>query len=442
MRLFDKHFSFGLSLCGLFLLFLPKINLVSLGDRETAGIRIDDIFLVLICIVIGWAHFALKLRMNPIERWLAAVVAFSLFSFGMNRIFVAEGWLHVDANLFYCLRLAEYFVFFYLGAMCVQWINASTVIRAFFLWNLVLMLLQRFDLIGQFTSTGYTSSIGRVSGIASFPSEAGMLLVMIFCYLIYNDEKSRYLQKLVPPDLANFFSKTYIYWMFLICGALVIMTGSRIAIAALIIAFLFRVKDDLKKRSVATWLLATLFVSAGVVMTVFLIQNTDAVLKRSTDLISLKNFKLISIVWEQIDLSYDPVGNEAVKFESYDMSWWMRIHKWIYALKIYYLHPECWLQGVGPGFGMAALDGGFLRILTEYGIIGSFLFWKLFSAIYRQSIQLRWIIIGFAFNMIFFDVYLAYKPMSLLFFISGATLVSMTSTERQTSVQTYKKAVY
>jgi hypothetical protein len=68
---------------------------------------------------------------------------------------------------------------------------------------------------------------------------------------------------------------------------------------------------------------------------------------------------------------------------------------------------------------MAGLDGGFLRILTEYGIIGSFLFWKLFSTIYHKTLQLKWMVISFAINMIFFDVHLAYKPMSLLFFITG-----------------------
>ena len=44
---------------------------------------------------------------------------------------------------------------------------------------------------------------------------------------------------------------------------------------------------------------------------------------------------------------------------------------------------------------MAALDGGFVRILTEYGFIGCFLFWKVLASIYRQSVQLRWMVIAF-----------------------------------------------
>lgn len=422
MRLFDKSFSFWLVLCGIPLLFLPKINLLSFGDRETAGIRFDDVVLLLLCLIIFWAHFSLQKTMNTIERSILAIVTFSLFSFGLNRFFVQEGWLHVNASIFYCVRIAEYFIFFYIGAMSIRFFRTSSVIFCFFIWNAVLMILQKQELIGQFTSVGYLdSTAGRVVGIASFPSEAGMLLDLIFCYLIYSERKSKFLSKLLPPDVYAFFEQTYVYWLFLICSTLVIITGSRIAILALIVAFLFRIKDDLKKGSIGNWLYGIGFVAIGTVLTILVIQQTDSVTTRSAGLLSFKNLELVEMVWDQIDLSHDPIGQESVKFDAYDMSWWMRIHKWVYAFKIYYLHPECWLQGVGPGFAMAALDGGWLRILTEYGLIGFALFGRLFSQIYRQSIQLQWMMIAFAINMIFFDVYLAYKPMSILFFVSGCS---------------------
>ena len=282
--------------------------------------------------------------------------------------------------------------------------------------------MQKADLIGQFTNVGYASSVSsRVVGIASFPSETGMLLNLLFCFFIYNKEVNLKFSKLCPPHVKNFLSQTYIYWMFFIFSVLIILTGSRIAIISLGVVFLFRVKEELQTRFVSKWIYASIFLIIGIVVSFVVIQETDSITKRSEGLLSFKNLELIHVVWDKINLNFDPIGNETVKYEAYDMSWWMRIHKWCYALKIYYLNPECWLQGVGPGFAMAALDGGFLRILTEYGIIGSFLFWRLFSSIYRQSIELKWMVIAFSINMIFFDVYLAYKPMSVLFFISGAT---------------------
>lgn len=436
MRFFDKSFSFWLVLCGLPLLFLPKINLLSFGDRETAGLRFDDFVLFFYCVIIFWAHFTLQKTMNSFERSLLIIVTFSLFSFALNRFFVQEGWLHVNASIFYCLRIAEYFIFFYIGAMSISFFRTSSVITLFFLWNAFLMILQKAELVGQFTLGSYVgSTLGRVVGIASFPSEAGMLLDLVFCYLIFKEKKPSRFSKLLPPDIASFFEQTYIYWLFLICSTLVIITGSRIAILAIIVAFFFRVKNDLKKGSIGKWIYACGFVTIGTLLTILVIQQTDAVTTRSAGLLSFKNLQLIEIVWEKIDLTYDPINNEAVKFDAYDMSWWLRVHKWIYAFKIYYLHPECWLQGVGPGFAMAALDGGWLRILTEYGLIGSILFFNLFSLIYRQSLQLRWMIIAFAINMIFFDVYLAYKPMSLLFLISGCTWAQ----SRQKSLSCYRE---
>lgn len=419
MRLFDRPFAFLLLVCGLPLLFLPKINLLSFGDRETAGIRLDDIVLFGLFLVIFWAHFSLSKTMTQIERIVLAIISFSLLSFALNRLFVMEGSLHVISSIFYCVRLAEYFIFFYIGALSVHFFQSSPIITSFFVWNALLMVLQKGELIGQFALGSYASStLGRVVGIASFPSEAGMLLDLVFCYLIFNKFEGNFL-KWLPPDIYAFFKQTYVYWLFIICSTLVIITGSRIAIFALIIAFLFRIKDDLRG-SIGNWLYAFGFVAVGAVLTVVLIQNTDAVTARSAGLLSFKNLQLMEIIWDKIDLSIDPIGNETVKFEAYDMSWWMRAHKWIYAFKIYWLHPECWIQGVGPGFAMAALDGGWLRILTENGLIGIFLFGKLFLVISRQSLQLRWMVIAFCINMIFFDVYLAYKPMSLLFFVSGS----------------------
>ena len=42
-----------------------------------------------------------------------------------------------------------------------------------------------------------------------------------------------------------------------------------------------------------------------------------------------------------------------------------------------------------------------------------------FKEIYKQSEMMKWMIIAFVINNMFIDIYLAYKPMSLLFLASG-----------------------
>lgn len=418
--IFDRYSTFWIVLICLPLLFLPKINLIALADNESAGIRIDDVILLLFACLFFWAHTSLGQRLSDIERWVLILVGFSLLSFSLNRLFIFFGLLHVKASIFYCLRILEYFLFFYIGIFSVLFFRAGSIVKTLFLWNLVLMLLQKIELIGQFSIYGYLPTASdRVTGAASFPSEAGVLINMMFCFLIYDEDRNKQLWVMLPPLLRAFFAKTYAYWLFLICVMLVIFTGSRIAILGLAIAFLFRIKDDLKNGSPGIWIFAAAFVIMTAALMTLAIMHTDSLSIRSAGLLSMQNVELVERVWEKIDLSLDPIGQKSVPNKNCDKSWWIRIHKWCYALKTYYLHPETYLQGIGPGFAMAALDGGFLRILTEYGLIGCLIFWKILSPIYHKSKQLKWMVVVFLINMIFFDVYLAYKPMSLLFFITG-----------------------
>lgn len=434
MRLFDRKLSLLLLLICIPLLFLPKINLLRF-EGETAGIRIDDGILFLAAGVLFWAHFALNKRMTDIERWISILTVFALFSFAANRIFYEGDLIHIKAKIFYSVRLFEYFLFFYIGAHASRFFTVSQVLKAFLGWNVLLMILQKLHLVGGVINSGYSDDVvGRVQGIASFPSEMGVLLNLLFCFMIYSPKPWGQSILIIPQPFRYFIEKTYLYWMFAIFSVLIIFTGNRISIAALLLCFFFKWKQDIKERlSPAAIIGAAVFsVLIFVIMGIAII-NTHSVFQRSAELFSLKNVTLMEKVWDRINLDYDPVGRESVALEGYDASWWMRIHKWCYALKIYFTHPECWLQGVGPGFAMAALDGGWLRILTEYGIIGCMIFWKFFSLIYKKNEQLKWMLIAILINMVFFDVYMAYKPMSLLFFVIGYYYAVQPQEEESTS---------
>src|SRR5262249_36059724 len=266
------------------------------------------------------------------------------------------------------------------------------------------------------------SSEDRMLGIASFGSEIGLLLNLLFCYLIYQPASRappRFF--LVPAELRRFSAFVYPYVLLLLFVFLVVLSGARMAILALFVSFLFRLKDLIQWRKPLTYLLPLLTLALGSALLIYALYNASGIVTRSKGLFSFANIELITTVWDNIILDYDPIGRESVRQGLHDASWWMRIHKWCYAAKLYFLHPECWLQGIGPGFAMAALDGGFLRILTELGLIGCFLYGRLFYLIAQQTPQLFWMMVAFLLNMVFFDVYLAYKPMSLLFLIVGYT---------------------
>lgn len=418
LSLFDKKLSFLIVLLCLPLLFLPKINLISIHS-ETAGVRIDDLILFMLGILIIWAHFLYNHKLYQIEFWLFAFTAFSFISFISNKILVQMDLLYMPAKIFYTIRLFEYFIFFYIGAFAAQFFQTQRIVQAFFLWNLCIMILQKIGLTGGLSVEGYQTDVSsRVQGIASFPSEMGLLLNLIFCYLIYDTTASSLLNFVSPP-FKKILKKFYLYGMFCLFGAFVIFTGNRISILALLVCFLFKLKQELNWRSMSSFVtifMISMLLLGGVVWLMF---QTASVYDRSTALFSFKNLELVQIVWNKIDLTQDPIENEVISSDHFDVSWWLRAHKWVYVLKAYCTNPLCYLQGVGPGFAWSALDGGFLRILVEYGIIGFYFFYKFLACLYRINPQIKWMVIAFYINMIFFDAYLAYKTMSFLLFTAG-----------------------
>lgn len=373
LRVFDRRSALFLVLLCLPLLFLPKINLVKLG-KETAGLRIDDLVLLCFCVVLGWANIALRKHLTEIEAWMVALVSFSFLSLLSNHLLVTFGILPLNAKIFYCVRILEYFLFFYVGVYAANFFSCFRIITAFLLWNASLMILQKFGLIGEFSSTfGYNAEASaRVAGIASFPSEMGALLNMIFCYYLFDTARHVSWERF-SPGMGRFVQHTYVYWLFLIFAVLVIMTGSRVAIVALIVPVLFKLKDMVARFSIRTLILSGLFLIIAACVIAYSINKTEAIVARSKGLLSWRNIELITAVWNTVDLSGSDGELTGVAYGDYDMSWWVRIHKWCYALRTYVHNPICYLQGLGPGFTGMALDGGLLRILVEYGLIGCFL---------------------------------------------------------------------
>ena len=289
----------------------------------------------------------------------------------------------------------------------------------------MLMILQKWGLLGYWGLYGYEATcVYRCAGIASFPSEMGMLLNLVFCYLLFKKEE-------ILASVKKFFFKNtliflmidtlYPFFLFLLTGALLTINGSRISFLAHVFIFCLYLITKTKYRILFFTITMFFSIILGVIFGQSSSLKNSTLFARSAAIFSMKNIDLIEKVWLSIDTTEDPIGKESVKHNSKqeDTSWWMRIHKWLYALKIFVNHPEAYFQGIGPGFAMAALDGGTLRIFVEYGIIGTILFFSLFYQIANTSEPLKYCMIAFMINMIFIDVYLAYKPMALLFFITG-----------------------
>jgi hypothetical protein len=279
---------------------------------------------------------------------------------------------------------------------------------------------------------GYSSNVSeRVQGIASFPSEMGLILNLLFCYFVYEPLPSRFIATIPSPFGRYIFRTFYLYWMFLLFGVLIIFTGNRISLVALLLTFLWRLKQSIQLRSFPSYLPLFFVFPMICICLGYAIFSSVGLYERSLDLFSWKNIDLFSLVWDKIDVAYELKSDIDITSKSYDLSWWIRLHKWLFIAKSFYLHPASYLQGLGPGFAGPALDGGWLRIFTEYGLVGTYFFWKFFASLYRINSQTKAMVITFAINMIFFDAYLAYKTMSFFLFVCGSIYAKSVSSDFQ-----------
>lgn len=407
------------------LLFLPKINLLTI-ENETAGLRIDDFILTGLAILLGAVFARNQKECNKIEILISGIVALSLISFLINQTLILSGILHVRASLFYCVRLIEYFLFFYVGKMARTHLSLRAIVACFLSLNTILMILQKWELLGTMRHLGsLTFDSSRVAGLSSFPAEMGGLLNMIFCYLLIDQPSKK-----SSPYHRGIWLQSRDLWIFLFFLVLTALTGARIAVATTLLLFMAYVIITYRKSFFQLLTGTLVFAILLAPIATLIILNTESLSARSQGLLSWSNLSLVGNVWDRIDLDAELYDALDYHFGDYDMSWWLRIHKWCYALKTYISHPVCYLQGIGPGAFSAAVDGGFVRILAEGGIIGSLLYFLLFREISKTSRILKWLVACFLLNMLFFDIYLAYKTMTFLFLVLGFETATAANTKK------------
>lgn len=383
---------------GILLLFTPKINLVSV-EGQTAGLRIDDVLLLVLL-----AYTALKFllpKQNRFSRLELSVLLFLgllLLSNLINLLFFRR------SNPLYTIRYVEYFVFFYVGYFCSREFDVRRIAVALLVVNALVMLGQKFNLVGGFTSVGFGGDVSdRVIGLTGGPWEIGLIINYLFIILLYGRES-----RPVP------FQRGFVY--FILTAALILLTGSRMpALAHVLIAFFY-----FSGRFRSKTFFFSLAAGLGVALIFLLVTVQNPLVERSSNLFTFSNIQLFSDYYQQLNVDvvftdFPPTPGDADS----DMSWLMRISKWSFAIKFWTHQMLAWIVGVGPGLWGIALDGGWIRLLTETGLAGFFIYLMILRNVARLNIAMRLLLIPFAVNMLMIDIYLAYKCMALFFFLTG-----------------------
>jgi hypothetical protein len=390
----------GIGVASVLLLFMVKINLLSVGG-QSAGLRLDDmvVFALALLLAIG-ALFSFRTVIGRVELYAALIFTLYLTSNAVNLI------MFHASNPLYSFRFVEYFVFFYFGAYyCMSY--RLRPLLAWILWvNGIVIILQALGWLGGFVPGGFTSSTGgRPIGLTGGPWEIGTVINICFAYLINDTEKKS--------------SRSFVILLFFATLGLVLLTGARMPlIAHLAILFIYFLRQS--KRP----LLAAMVISAPIaVLVTGIILIPNPVMERSENLFTTDNVQLLETAYRNIQPTH-----EQIKFddedadssdEDTDASWVIRTMKWAYVIKLWQLTPVAWLIGLGPGACGPALDGGWTRITVETGVIGVLLFVTLLRKIASCSHAMQGVVVALCINMIMLDTHLAYKAMSLLFFCVG-----------------------
>jgi hypothetical protein len=380
------------------LLFLPKINLVGVHS-ETAGIRFDDLILLLLAgaMLIEWIG-TLKLTMEPLPLAGFAVVTIFCFSNLVN-----HGIGH--SSIFYSLRLVEYMIFYWSGRRLIQsGYDFELIMKLLVVLNCAVAVLQFFGLIGGFTSIGYQSDAGRPFGLsANHPAEMAAMLNLLFAALVFSDKPIK-------------------FWRWsLIVGFFVFLTGSRSSLVAHSLLMLVYVYKHSKSK--IKFALTTVYISGLLVAIIAAVPN--AVTSRSADLFSLQNVDIVRDVYNSIpvDRQFSDVSEGGLQEDSpegVDVSWYQRGYKWALVTKTMFAQSwAVWILGVGPGGIGIALDGGWLRVIVETGIVGTIAFLFLLRRISQLSTACSMAVFALAVNMFMIDSHLAYKVMAFLFLLTG-----------------------
>jgi|SRR6202035_2233222 len=397
---FSANLRRSIIVLGVAMLFMPKVNIVSIAG-ESAGIRIDDVLLLVIfALLMAGVLLARKATISGVESIVFILIGYMLLSNLINL------QLFGRSSLLYSLRYFEYFMFFYIGRYFFDArYSVARLLYALLFVNATLMVLQDFAIIGGFASAGFSADVaGRPIGVTGGPWEVGALLNFSLAIFLFDREE-------VPGVASRIFVIAF-------TSALVVMTGARMP--ALAHVFLISYYVYLQAPNKTYFLRNAALIGGLLLFAILLIPNP--LTERSENLFSVANI-------ERFQDQYSKASVPEEKFEGWsemytadeytDWSWIIRLARWTVAIKTWTNSPLAWFVGVGPGNWGPALDGGWLRVMSEWGLFGLSLFLVFLYRIAQISRAMFAMVVALAINMLFIDIHIAYKAMSVFFFLSG-----------------------
>jgi len=310
--------------------------------------------------------------------------------------------------------------FYWSGKRLVQsGYDFESILKIFVILNCAVAILQFVGVVGGFTSTGYESDAGRPFGLsANHPAEMAAMLNLLFAALVFSEKPIKFWR-----------------WSFIV-GFFVFLTGSRSSVVAHCLLMLVYIYKHSKSK--VNFVLTTTCIAGVLIAIVAAVPN--AVTSRSADLFTIQNVDMIRDAYNSIpvDRQFSDVsegGAQEDSPEGVDLSWFQRGYKCALVTKTMLAQSwTIWILGVGPGGIGIALDGGWLRLIVETGIVGTMAFLFFLARISQLSTACSMAVLALALNMCMIDSHLAYKVMAFLFLLTGIQVQRNLERNAETSI--------
>ena len=385
-------------LFALTLLVLPRFFLIDIDDT---GIRVEDILLLLL------VPATVQVLMSQRQQMGSVISSFGMY-FGVvalaSSIAGLTGTMSLSISLAFGLRPALYACAFVIG------------------WNLGLHSRRRqhglificIVVLGLNLTWGVGAVAGvfpnvasfdpsRLSGLTNGPYELSSMICLISVALL-RDRRSL-------PLAAG--------------AAELIWTQSRVALMAFI---LYSFASSLGRRF---WLSIFFTAALGSSLVFVLGMRDSSGLSLSDSLEEIfalsQNFsQVVSVRDNYFDLAYSTSANNVITAGDSDHSMLLRVARWSVVLTTASHSFGNLMFGMGPGFYSVALDGNYVRLVGETGLLGLLAFLLVGCRLHKSFVQPenRRLMLGLIFQLavvaIFIDVFVSLKTMCLFWMLVGA----------------------
>ena len=381
--------------CTVLLVFLPKINFIELPG--SSGLRIDDVFIFFLFMLFSAITLLKKSFLNFLFQFSAFRVVLYILLLSFFSIF-----LNIDSisfiNFLYAIRLLEYSLFMFIGYYMFKFkFNFEKMVVLYGMLSMIVILLQYFGIIGGFALGTYTPDVSsRPIGLTAGPWEVALLLNYSLVVFAFWNKKNR--KNILAFSILSLIAVSF--------------TGSRIGLLSMIVIVLILYKQYIIK--ILSLIIPVTFIFF------YILSDSLPVVQRSQTLFNVNNLIVVMSIYDNVDItnSLDKSINVNMATTDYDVSWLIRVTKWIYIIKNNFNDFLHILIGYSPGYYGPAIDGSYIRIFGELGLLGIVLYFRLLKTMMINQVMIL-LMIATLINMIFIDVIYAYKIMSILFMAYG-----------------------